>query len=334
MIKKTSVFFLKTILPLGLGIYLFWYFFSAMSEQSKKLFFQALSQADYRWIFLSLLIAIASYFSRAYRWKYALEPMGYKTNSTNRFHALMIGYLVNLTLPRAGEASRAMVINRSDGVPFTIGFGTIISERIVDIFFLATITFTALLLGKDDFFKIKSLIEAQFGSDSSQNSGFIYYVILIILVFGIIALLFQKIRIKVFRIAKELFQSTISIFRTKNPVAYIAHSFFIWICFLLMFLLPFYSLESTKDLPISCVLFSFIAGSVGISLTNGGIGSYPLLVGLVVGFYLTDLPREEAFAIGNALGLLIWVSQTVLLVLIGLISWIIVPKTTINNEQI
>ena len=41
---------------------------------------------------------------------------------------------------------------------------------------------------------------------------------------------------------------------------------------------------------------------------------------------LTDLPQDEAFAIGNALGLIVWVSQTLLLIVLGLISWFLIPK--------
>jgi thiol:disulfide interchange protein len=93
-----------------------------------------------------------------------------------------------------------------------------------------------------------------------------------------------------------------------------------------MFYLPFLAFDSTKDLPLSCVLLAFIAGSLGISLTNGGLGSYPLLVGIVVAYFLTDLPKDEAFAIGNALGLIVWVSQTLLLIVLGLISWFLIPK--------
>ena len=97
-------------------------------------------------------------------------------------------------------------------------------------------------------------------------------------------------------------------------------------CFLVMFYLPFLAFDSTKELPLSCVLLAFVAGSLGISLTNGGLGSYPLLVGIVVAYFLTDLPKDEAFAIGNALGLIIWVSQTLLLIILGLISWFLIPK--------
>ena len=326
MLRKALFFFLKVVIPLIVGIYLFWYFFSSMSDKSKELFYKALSEANYFWIFLSLIVGMASYYSRAYRWKYALEPIGYRTISMNRFYAVMIGYVVNLTIPRAGEASRAVMLNRSDSVPFTAGFGTIISERLVDMFFLGMITIVAFVIGQNDFIRIKDIIELEFGTKSGSGSS--YFWIFLISVFLILSILFafQKIRLKIFMVLKELYQSAMSIFKMTKPAAYIAHSIFIWICFLVMFWLPFLSFEETKSLSLSCVLLAFIAGSIGISLTNGGIGSYPLLVGLVVAYFLDGIPKDEAFAIGNALGLVVWVSQTMLLIIVGLVSWLLIPK--------
>jgi uncharacterized protein (TIRG00374 family) len=298
-----------------------------MTEKSKELFYKSLSEAEYVWIILSLVIGVISYYSRAYRWKYALEPMGYHSSALNRFYAVMIGYMINLTLPRAGEASRAVALSKSDGVPFTVGFGTIVSERIVDIIFLLAITVVSFFLGQDDFLKIKGLIEAYFGPKSESTSLTIYLIIGLVFLSGIaVYVINRKIRDKIRRVIISLYKSTLSIFKTKNPLAYILHSLLIWICFLVMFYLPFLSFDSTKDLPLSCVLLAFVAGSLGISLTNGGLGSYPLLVGIVVAYFLTDLPQDEAFAIGNALGLIVWVSQTLLLIVLGLISWFLIPK--------
>ena len=92
-----------------------------MSEKLKELFYKALSEANYFWIALSLIIGVIAHYSRAHRWKYVLEPLGYETNGRNRFYTVLIGYMVNLTIPRAGEASRVVMIGRSDGVPFTVG---------------------------------------------------------------------------------------------------------------------------------------------------------------------------------------------------------------------
>ena len=139
MLKKQIFNLLKIILPLFLGVYLIWYFFSSMSEDVKSQFYKAIREANYLWIIASLLVGFVAYLSRAYRWKYTLEPIGYSTKFWNRYHAIMIGYIVNLTIPRAGEASRSAMLYRSDGVPFSNSFGTIIAERAVDFVVLVSI---------------------------------------------------------------------------------------------------------------------------------------------------------------------------------------------------
>ena len=43
-------------------------------------------------------------------------------------------------------------------------------------------------------------------------------------------------------------------------------------------------------------------------------------------FYLGDENKSDAQAIGNALGMIIWISQTLLLILLGLLSLVLLPK--------
>lgn len=84
MSKKTVLTLVKTVLPLLLGIYLIWVFFSGMKKDALELFYKAIREANYFWIVLSLILGVVAYFSRAYRWKYVLEPLGYKTSFWNR----------------------------------------------------------------------------------------------------------------------------------------------------------------------------------------------------------------------------------------------------------
>ena len=93
-----------------------------------------------------------------------------------------------------------------------------------------------------------------------------------------------------------------------------------------MFIIPFYALEETSNFPVSGFFIGFVAGSVGISLTNGGLGAYPFLGGMVVAFYLKDDYPEDAEGIGKALGMLVWSFQTIFMVALGLISLVLLPK--------
>jgi uncharacterized membrane protein YbhN (UPF0104 family) len=335
MRKISIVGLLKTVLPLLLGIYLIWYFFNGMSEKSLAVFYSSLREANYVWIFLALVLSFLAICIRAYRWKYVLEPIGYKTKFWNRYHALMIGYLVNLTIPRAGEASRAAMLFRSDGVPFSKSFGTIIGERAVDLIMLASVAALTALLGYDAFMNIFHQIQTQFAPADVSEGGLpwklIIYSVVGIFLTGLILIMFfnTKWRSKLIQFAQDVIAGVLSIFKSKNPGAYIFQTIFIWVLYIVYFAIPFLSLEQTKDFPMDGILLAFIAGSLGITFTNGGIGTFPILVGMVIVFYLGDTV-PDALAIGNALGMIIWVSQTLLLIILGLISLILLPK---NNTK-
>jgi hypothetical protein len=244
----------------------------------------------------------------------------------------MIGYLINLTIPRAGEASRSAMLYRSDGVPFSTSFGTIIAERAVDFVVLCSIALLTALVGMDDFMAIKEQIEIQFGSDPAQvNNGIQWkYVVygflgLGFVVFVALFILKESFRGKFINFAKEVMAGLFSIFKSQFPLSYIFHTAVIWLCYLVMFALPFQALEETAHISTDALLIGFIAGSLGIRFTNGGLGVYPLLVGLVVTFYIgKDVPNAQA--VGNALGMLIWTSQTILMIVLGLISMVLLPR--------
>lgn len=335
--KKAAGILLKTVLPLALGVYLIWYFFHSMEPAVKDAFYKALREANYFWIFCSLLLSFFALLSRAYRWKYLLEPMGYKTPFWNRYHAIMIGYIVNLTIPRAGEASRAAMLYRSDGVPFSKSFGTILAERVFDLIMLLSVALLASVIGAGDFWKLKGLIEANFSGDPESASRFqlIKWIIIgfFLLAFGIVFLI-KKIRDKVFGFVKGLFAGVLSVFKTKHPFSFIGHTLFIWILYVVYFAICFFALPETSEVPPTGMLLAFLAGSLGITLTNGGIGIFPLVVGLVIEYYLKDQYGDQARGIGYALGAIIWSTQTLLLIVLGLLSFYLLPKNYSKDGEI
>ncbi len=337
--KKTILTLIKTILPLGIGIYLFWLFFSSMSEEHINSFKKALKEANYFWVFLAMVLEFISLWSRAVRWKYMLEPMGYQSPWKHRYHAMMIGYLANYTLPRAGEPTRAAMLFRSDGIPFAKSFGTIIAERAVDVLMLGLVVCITMLIGYNDLMAIFGEIEHQLGGDAPASEGIgakqiIYAVIVSIFLLGGAAFVFsRKFREKITQFAKGIINGIFAVFRTKNPGAFIVHTFIIWICWVLMFAVPFYSLSETSNVPFTGMLIGFVVGSVGMSFTNGGIGVYPLLVGLVVSFYLKGDYPAEAKGLGNALGMIIWLGNTAIMILLGLISLALLPNNYSKNDD-
>ena len=340
MTKGTLSKVLKTVLPLILGVYLIWFFFSSMSAEDKEHFYRAFFRdANYSWIFLSLIFGVMALLARAQRWKYVLEPIGYKTKFWHRYHAILIGYLVNYTIPRAGEPTRSAMLYRSDGVPFMKSFGTIISERAIDVVILGVIGFITIYLGYDDFIEIKAELETITATNTISAEGFHWkYVIygtfgLILAILGALFVFKRSFREKLIGFIKDIITGVFSIFKSKQPVAYIFYTLVIWLSYIMMFLLPFYALEETSGVPMSCIFLGFIAGSLGIVFTNGGIGAYPLIVGFVIAFYLKEDYPSDAEGIGKALGMLIWTSQTLMIILLGLISLALLPKNYSKNDK-
>jgi uncharacterized membrane protein YbhN (UPF0104 family) len=319
---------LKVLVSLGLGVYLTWYLFDIMSEEDIAVFKKTIINSNYWLIALSLILALVSYFSRAYRWGYTLWPMGYKSSFKNQYHSIMIGYLVNMTIPRAGEFSRAVMLKRSDNIPIGPGFGTIVTERIVDMIIMFSLAALAVLISPNETSIIFKRIKESFVGTSSEDGGSGFWMYAFIL-FGLILLgllLIKRIRQRVLEFLNSLKEGLSSIFKVKQYWAYLFHTLIIWISYLVMFALPFYAIEGTSNVPFSGMLLAFSFGALGISFTNGGMGAYPLLIGITTAYYLQKQGVENADAIGNALGMVIWATQTIFLILLGLISFILMPR--------
>jgi hypothetical protein len=247
----------------------------------------------------------------------------------------MIGYLVNMTIPRAGEFSRAVMLKRSDNIPIGPGFGTIVTERIIDMIIMFSLAALAILISPNETSIIFKRIKESFVGTSSEDggSGFWMYALL---VFGLIllGLLFiTRIRQRILEFLNSLKEGLSSIFKVKQYWAYLFHTLIIWISYLVMFALPFYAIEGTSNVPFSGMLLAFSFGALGISFTNGGMGAYPLLIGITTAYYLQKQGVENADAIGNALGMVIWATQTIFLILLGLISLVLMPRKYNTDEK-
>jgi hypothetical protein len=93
--------------------------------------------------------------------------------------------------------------------------------------------------------------------------------------------------------------------------------------YVLMFSVCFFAVDSTAVLGIDAMLAGFVAGTIGIILVQGGIGVFPAFVGLILTTYLAPLDNSGIVPDALALGWIIWTSQTLLVILLGLVSLIL-----------
>ncbi|MDC0177410.1 flippase-like domain-containing protein [Polaribacter sp.] len=311
-IKKT----LKTVLPLAFGAGLVWY---SISKISLNILIGYFKEANYNWIFLGLFFGILSHLSRAYRWKFMLAPLGFKPKFTNSVLAVLVGYLVNLALPRAGEVSRALVLTNYEDVPFEKGFGTIVAERIADLVMMLCIILITLFVQFDFIYELLS-----------KNFNPIKISIgLVVLILGFYTLTsFVKkatsgflLKIKTF--VAGLIEGVTSIFKMKNKWAFIFHTLFIWIMYVAMFWATIPAIEGL-NVPFGGILIGFIAGGFSIAATNGGIGLYPIAVAGALALF--DISTETA----TAFGWIMWTAQTAMIIVFGGLAFLLLP---IHNKN-
>ena len=325
--KKQLISFLKIVIPLGIGIFVFWYFYNEMTEDEKNKTWDALKRADYTWVILSMVFAWLSHFSRAIRWKYLLEPLGCKPKTWNSYDAVMIGYLLNLAIPRAGEPARAGYQARYENISFEKSFGTIFAERVVDTIMLGIVFGITLILQANNSDKFKAATKTESGSGLSLWA-YAAIGVGVLLIVGIIAWKNPKFRAKVISIIKGFIEGLKTIITMKRKWAFIGHTVFIWIMYIAMFWICFLSLPETSDVGIAAVFASFIAGTLAVVAIQGGVGLYPVMVAQVLVIY--GISKGDGYAVGA----IMWASQTVLVIILGLLSLILMPIRNQNNANV
>ncbi len=326
--KKAIIGILKIGLPLAIGVWLVFYFYNALDPAQKTEMFDAFRRADLRWLALATLIGWLSHVSRSWRWRYILEPLGHRPGFWDCYHAVMIGYFMNLFLPRAGEASRAISLYRTEKVPFEQGFGTILAERAVDMLMLLGIAGVTVLLQLDKLDLFRSRIMAFRGSQGSADEAshpwglWIAGILVLVALVGAYVLMTRpELRCRVRDLLWGFVQGMRSVFRTKDKAGFAFHTVLIWAAYVGMFQIGFFSLPSTAAVPFAGILAGFVAGAIGIVLVQGGIGVYPAFVALIVSIYMLPpdgggLIRPEALA----MGWLLWVAQTLMIIVLGGLS--------------
>lgn len=312
-----------TVLPIALGVFLIWYSLSKLKPNDIEAIQNSFKTANYWWVGFSLFLGIMSHLSRAYRWQFMLEPLGYKPKFINNVLAVLVAYLVNLIVPRAGEFARATAISKYEHIPFEKAFGTIVSERVADVIMLLSIIALA-------FFFQTELLSSYFFSGEDSGNNYALYILIGLAVLGL--LFFRLVKKsknplikKVQSFVYGLIQGIISIFKMKKKWAFIFHTLFIWLMYVLMFYVVTFALPETTHMPFGAIIVGFVVGGLSMALTNGGLGTYPVFVASALTLYGINENAALAF------GWIMWTAQTAMVLLFGGISFLVLP--IYNKEE-
>jgi len=330
---------LKYLFFLGIGIAIL---YAVFKDKDLEKMLADLQNAEYKWLVFSMVFGYAAYLFRGLRWLLLLETMNYKTTANHATQAIAAGYFANLIFPRAGEVVRCTSLYKVTGIPVNKLFGTILLERTIDMVLLLTCICLSFLL------KFKALT-AFFGKViSSGLSGelstgkTIFLASLVFIPLGIYffraqlqqSKLYQKI-VSLGLGVKEGFQTA---FHMKQKGLFAVYTILIWIMYLLMTYICFFSIPETMHLTLADGLYITVIGGLGMIVpVQGGLGPYHAAVTLgIVSIGLTDKSPEEAEAIGATLAILIHSAQTIMILITGIIAAIVLSfakRKASHNES-
>ncbi len=286
-------------------------------EVTKEDFLNSFSDVNYMWIFFALIVAFLSHLSRAYRWKYLLEPLGLKPNLSLMYHSVMIGYIINLTIPRSGEVARAGYFSKYQNTSSEKVFGTIVVERVIDLVMFGLVFFITLFLQTDQE-TFNQLRET--GSSEMPRWVMPTLIALFIAALGVIVIM-PRLRTKLVDFTKGILEGCTTILRLKQKTPFILHTLFIWFAYIIMLWLTALSIPAMESASVNAIFACFVAGTIAIGTTPGGIGLYPIMVASVL-IKLYDYPSE----IANSFGILMWSTQTAFMIILGLVSLFAIKK--------
>ena len=312
MSKKLKSY-IKILLPISIGIFCIFFSFRNISFTDFTKYFY---EINYLWVFVGIFLGALSHISRSYRWKYLIEPLGYKLGFINSVLAVFSAYLINYTIPRAGDIARATMISKYEKIPLDKTLGTIVAERAVDVICILTIIATVLIFEFNRISeKLISLIE------NTEISVIIIYVGVIILILFVSNRVLRKSKYykSILNFFSGIVEGLTIIFKMEKRVPFILHSIFIWLMYILMFWATSMAFFELHEVAFYQFIISFTLAAISIMLSNGGIGIYPLAVEESLGWYGVQSTTGLAF------GWVSWLSQTMMVIIFGGLSLFILP---------
>jgi glycosyltransferase 2 family protein len=328
-LKNVLIKILKFTLFLTIGGFIFWFIYK--DQDIDRIISVLRNEVNYFWIVVSLLIGLLSHISRTVRWGLMIEPVSHKPRFKNTFLSVMVGYLMNMAFPRMGEITRCGVLARYEKVNFSKLLGTVVAERAVDMLSLLV------LLG--------IVIVSQFGQmirflnqnpeiETKLVSVFTSPVLILVIAVIIAAAfifrrtlkhtLFYK---KIHSVVMNLKEGFISIRSIKGKGWFMFHSVAIWVLYYLMLYSVFFAFDFTSNLNPVAALTTFVLASFGmVAPVQGGIGAWHFMA--IEGLSLYGVAYENAVIFA----FVAHASMTVMIILLGIISLLVLPFLNRRNE--
>jgi len=332
--KRIITIIIKYLLAFSIAIFLLWWSLSGLTDKDVKDIKEALSKANYLLLIPVFLVLLLSHFFRALRWKQLIKPMGYDPSVFYLTCGVLIGYIGNQLIPRAGEVLRCTAISKPTKVPPEKLIGTIVAERAFDISCLLLITIGVFYHEWSYISSYANEIGNAIRSGVFEKKGKAWMALIVFAVVIIIYLLYRRYRthkvggflVKVF---KGLAQGLTSIKKVKNKPLFLVYTICIWVCYAAATYVGCMALEETSHLGVFAALSMLIFGTFGIIVAPGGLGAYPIAIQKTLTLY------GVAEIIGLASGWILWIAQFIFTIVFGTLAYLAIniAKKKIDEEH-
>lgn len=316
----------------AISVFLFWLVYKDQNMTQMKLLLK--NDVNYYWIAFSLFLGLLSHISRTLRWNILIKSIEGKSNFKNSFMAVMIGYFANLALPRVGEFTRCGVLSKYENVSFSKLLGTVFLERVIDMimFFVLMI-----VVAISQFDVLVSFVNNNPEITEALNKVFAKWIILPVGIILLLVIIVLRRRIKELpyyykfqAIINNIGEGFKSFSKLEHKLPFIFHSVFIWLMYYLMLYVCFFAFEFTSGLSPLIGLTVFAMATVGMIIpVQGGIGAWHFMVVATLMIYLPEKGNTDGFI--HAFAFLVHGSMTLMLVLLGALSLVIIP--IVNRKE-
>jgi len=328
-LKNTIVKILKFLVFFTLGIFIFWLIYKDQDIDRIKSVLK--NEVNYLWVVISLIIGLISHISRTMRWGLMIEPISHKPRFINTFLAVMVGYLMNLALPRMGEISRCGVLSRYEKISFSKLFGTVVAERLIDVISLLILLLVVIVtqFGQMLRFIEKNPEISNKITSVTQSPWLIGGLILVVLMAYLFRNTFKESVIfkRIMALLRNFREGFVSIKNIRKKGWFWFHSAFIWVCYYMMLYVIFFAFDFTSVLSPFAGLTTFVLASFGmVAPVQGGIGAYHFMA--TEGLALYGVPHEN----GVIFAFVAHSSSMVMIILVGLLSLLALPFINRRND--
>lgn len=317
------------------GVFLLWVILRNVTEEEKTQIRDSFVHANYWWVLLSVFVGLLSHVLRALKWQMMLEPLGKRPRLRTTFYSVMIGYLVNMAVPRLGEVTRCGVMQRYEKIPFDKSLGTLVVERAIDLLCLVMATVLLFVTQFDviwNFFDTK-VIQPYLQKFFSNTQNLIIVFAGILIFSAIVYVLVRRWKHTTGYLKFRLFlmnikEGIVSVKHIKNFPLFIFYTLLMWVFYYLLVVICFNAMQETTHFGAGAGLAVLVFGTVGIVSTPGGIGGYHIIVTeTLIALYALAEPYAISFS------WLAWGCQTFMIVFFAVLSLLLLPLIRRKDEQ-